>query len=120
MKANFDIKNVFIGVLSAILVIMIIFNRGKLNKDTDMNKIEEENQIFKAQIQALNVINKVNEEKIKTLVLKADSLKTKLSENEKEIKKLIIKRNEIPKTVNNMSANDVASSLSDFIEGASR
>ena len=65
-------------------------------------------------------MNKLNEDKITKLNLKSDSLIGKIIENEKEIKNLIKKRNEIPKSINSLSANDVASSLSDFIEKNSR
>jgi hypothetical protein len=119
MNNKFDIKNIFIFVLSLIIVLILIFH-DNLTKKSDNNLIEQENKLLEAEIDSLKKINKINEEKLIKLNTKADSLILKLNESEKKIKFLIKKRNEIPKTINNLSANDVASSLSDFIESTSR
>jgi hypothetical protein len=123
MNTKFDIKTFFICILSLImipLIVLIILLNDNTIKKSDNNLIEQENKLLEAEIVSLKNINKLNEDKITKLNIKADSLLVKLNENEKKIKILIKKRNEIPKTINNLSANDVASSLSDFIENASR
>lgn len=120
MKIKFDIKNVMIVILSLIVILTILFHRSSVKKIQKNNVFEKENKVLRAQIFYLNKMNKINEEKINKLNFQADSLMIKLSQNELEIKKLIKKRNEIPKSVNDLSANDVASALSDYIERASR
>jgi hypothetical protein len=120
MNTKIDIRNIFIGVLSLIIVLFILFNNISSKKPDDNNLIEQKNKILEAEIISLKNINKLNEDKITKLNLKSDSLIVRIFENEKEIKNLLKKRNEIPKNINNLSANDVASSLSDFIEKTSR
>jgi hypothetical protein len=120
MNTKFDIKNVFIIVLSVVLIFMLIFNRRPKNENSNLKDLEKQNVVLQHQNDSLMSLNQTYDYKISVLNHKADSIENKLIQSEIKIKELNKKKNEIPKIINSMSANDVANSFSDIIANSKR
>lgn len=120
MNTKFDIKNIFIIVLSAVVIFMLIFNRGSKKEFSTPKDLEQKNIALQNQNDSLMSLNQTYDDKISVLNHKADSIENKLIQSEIKIKDLNKKKNEIPKIVNGMSANDVANSFSDIIANSKR
>jgi hypothetical protein len=120
MNTKYDIKNIFIIVLSAVVIIMLIFYRGPKKQISGSKDLEKENILLQRQNDSLMSLNETYGYKISVLKHKSDSIENKLIQSEIKIKELNKKKNEIPKIVNGMSANEVATSLSVIIANSKR
>ena len=116
MEKKFDIKSIII----AILLVVIFFGAFKIRSNEmefrDFNELELENDKIKSINDRLIIENGLLDIRINAINLKIDSTTSLLKKNELELTKLKKRKNEIPKYVSTLSADDVASSLSEFIE----
>ena len=113
-----DKKNVFIIILSMCLIISF-FIGSKLSKDNTKGEIDDlhnKNKVITNRIDSLKLVNTSLNEKLKSIDIELSNKKSELDNAELQIITLKKQLNEISTIVNNMSANNVASELSSFID----
>lgn len=116
MNKKIDIKTILIIVLTLLLVIGVVFHKNKVNNSDSFEKITIENKGLLLKVDSLTKINAELDKNIMVINLKIDSTNKTLKETELELTKLNKRKNEIPRYINSLSANDVSSSLTEFIE----
>lgn len=113
-----DKKNVFIIILSMCLIISFFVGR-KISKNNTKSEIEElhnKNKIITNKVDSLNLANTSLNNKLKLIDSELINKQSELDNAELQIITLKKQLNEISTIVNNMSANNVASELSSFID----
>jgi hypothetical protein len=120
MEKKLDFKYIFILILSAIIIFMLIFYNSPKKEFTVDKELKKQNTLLQHLNDSLMLLNQTYDARITILIYKADSIENKLIQSEKRIKELNKKKNEIPKIVNAMSANDVANTFSDIIAKSKR
>ena len=110
-----DIKDLFIIILSVVLIGFINFTRKKQTQPIT-DSFDKKNAELKIINDSLMSINGKLICDLELINIKIDSLKDKLEDNKTIIKKLNDKKHEIPKYINTLSGDDVASSISNIIE----
>lgn len=113
-----DIKTWFIIILGIALIISFFFGqRNKIDyKKDEITNLREENKKLLKKYDSLNIINNKIDILIVELNKKIDSNTQILSSTNKEIQDLKKKQNEIPRYVNNLSANGVSNAFTDFLD----
>jgi hypothetical protein len=116
MNKKLDIKTIFIIILSAVLILTILFKKNSVIIDNNADKIGAEN---KKLIQKNDSLMKANDKLMIHLTVinsRIDSINSELEKNKIKIKNLNGIKNEIPKYISSLSVDDVANALSDAIE----
>ena len=116
-----DIKSIAIIVLGIALIISFLFGQHN-NVDYQKDDIEELHKQNKANLKAndsLLYANKRIDQEIKDIHDKLASTAIELASTQKELRYLKNRTNEIPKYVGTLSANGIASSLTDYLNSKS-
>lgn len=118
---KFDIKTWFIIILGAALCISIWFGQ-KNNIDDNKDKIEalhKENEGLLKKNDSLNLVNTKIDGLISEINKKIDGNTELLTTTKKQLQDIKKLQNEVPHYVNNLSANGVASSFSNYLTKSS-
>lgn len=112
-----NIKTWVIIILGGMVIISFIFGQNNnINYHEDeINKLKKDNIGLLSKNDSLNLVNHVLDSTITvydTLLAKNDRL---IVNTQEELDRLKKKRDEIPNYVNSLSANGVASNLSDYL-----
>lgn len=112
-----DFKSIAIIVLGIALIISFIFGQHN-NIDTKKDAIEQlhkENEAIKKTNDSLLLANQRIDRDIQDIHNKLAATAVELASAQKQLKDLKNRSHEIPKYVGSLSANGVASSLSDYL-----
>lgn len=118
VKFDIDIKDIFIIVLSLVIVTMIIFRPSKdiSMYEEEINILNQRNKILIDINDSISIENNLLENQISLLEVDVETVNDKLSDNEKEINKLKRNKGEIYKHVNSLDVDGVTSGISDYLK----
>ncbi len=118
VKFDIDIKDIFIIVLSLVIVTMIIFRPSKdiSMYEEEINILNQRNKILIDINDSISIENNLLENQISLLEVDVETVNDKLTNNEKEINKLKRNKGEIYKHVNSLDVDGVTSGISDYLK----
>jgi hypothetical protein len=118
MKTYFDSKTILIIILGMLLVFFIFFKKPPMveTHEMEIKKLQKENKLLKNNNDSLKVANFKLDGEIGIIRAKLTVNEKVLNDTQKQLDKLNKRRNETSIKVNGLSANGVASSLSDYLE----
>jgi len=118
VKFDIDIKDIFIIVLSIVIVTMIIFRPSKdiSMYEEEINILNQRNKILIDINDSISIENNLLENQISLLEVDVETVNDKLTNNEKEINKLKRNKGEIYKHVNSLDVDGVTSGISDYLK----
>ena len=113
-----DFKFIIIIILAIGLIISFFFGqRSQINHHGDkIKELQEQNKSFIRKNDSLILINKQLDVKLLVIAKELDKTNNKIIEAQLQLDKLKNKSNEIHNSVNKLSANDVASGISKYLD----
>lgn len=117
-----DIKSIAIIVLGAALIISFIFgqNNNIDYKKDEIKALHDQNKLLTQANDSLLLANKRIDQQIKDIHCELAKTAVELAKTQKELTDLKHRKNEIPKYVNGLSANDVANSFTNYLDSKSK
>lgn len=118
LNVKIDIQTIFILILSAALVLTIIFRPSKPIEtyENEINDLKNTNKELLLSNDSISTINKKLEEEIKEILFSIDSTQALLKNTENKLKKLEGRRNEVSNIVDNLNSDGITNSLSDYLK----
>ncbi len=113
-----DIKLIFIFILAAALILSFIFRPPKPIETYEdvINVLKEENKQLLLSNDSISKINNQLQIEIDQILFVIDSTKVLLKDKEIKLKELEEKRNAVSNIVNSLHADDVTSTISDYLK----
>jgi len=113
-----DTKIVFILILAAALIASIIFRPAKPIEtyEEEINALKEKNKQLILSNDSIAQLNNNLQIEIDKILVVIDSTKVLLKGTEDKLENLEKKRNEVSNIVNSLHADDVTSTLSDYLK----
>ena len=116
-NTKIDIKLIFIFILSGVLILSFIFRPSKpIETYEDVNGLKEDNKQLLLSNDSISKINGQLQIEIDQILFVIDSTKVLLKDKEIKIKELEEKRNAVSNIVNSLHADDVTSTISDYLK----
>jgi len=113
-----DIKLIFIFILAVALILSFIFRPSKPIETYEdvINGLKEDNKQLLLSNDSISKINDQLQIEIDQILFVIDSTKVLLKDKEIKIKELEEKRNAVSNIVNSLHADDVTSTISDYLK----
>tara|TARA_R110000751_G_scaffold44155_4_gene101254 strand:+ start:345 stop:725 length:381 start_codon:yes stop_codon:yes gene_type:complete len=117
-NTKIDIKLIFIFILSGVLILSFIFRPSKPIETYEdvINGLKEDNKQLLLSNDSISKINGQLQIEIDQILFVIDSTKVLLKDKEIKIKELEEKRNAVSNIVNSLHADDVTSTISDYLK----
>jgi hypothetical protein len=117
-NTKIDIKLIFIFILSGVLILSFIFRPSKPIETYEdvINGLKEDNKQLLLSNDSISKINDQLQIEIDQILFVIDSTKVLLKDKEIKIKELEEKRNAVSNIVNSLHADDVTSTISDYLK----
>jgi len=117
-NTKIDIKLIFIFILSRVLILSFIFRPSKPIETYEdvINGLKEDNKQLLLSNDSISKINDQLQIEIDQILFVIDSTKVLLKDKEIKIKELEEKRNAVSNIVNSLHADDVTSTISDYLK----
>lgn len=113
-----DTKIIFILILAGALIASIIFRPQKPIEtyEDEINTLKEKNKQLILSNDSISHLNNKLQIEIDKILVVIDSTKVLLKGTEDKLENLEKKRNEVSNIVNSLHADDVASTISDYLK----
>jgi chromosome segregation ATPase len=117
VNSKIDIKTLLILILGGVLIFNIVFDDSKEIEyyENEITLLKEENKKLLNNNDSLEVVNNKLAKEIEILLSDIDSTQVKLNKLEGDIKDLKNGKAKVSGYVNNLNADGVARSLSDYL-----
>jgi len=117
-NTKIDIKLIFIFILSGVLILSFIFRPSQPIETYEdvINGLKEDNKQLLLSNDSISKINGQLQIEIDQILFVIDSTKVLLKDKEIKIKELEEKRNAVSNIVNSLHADDVTSTISDYLK----
>ena len=116
-KGKIDIKMIFILVLAVALILAIVFrpSKGIEMYENEIKELHEQNESLLNHNDSLKIVNSKLDEKNKKIIQAIDSTQVELDKTNDRIKDLENGKGKVSGYVNNLNADGVANSLTEYL-----
>ncbi len=116
-KQKIDIKVIFILILAGALILSFIFRPSKSIDDYEdkINQLKHQNDSLLSNNDSLKSANYKLDEEVKKILIDIDKTQVKLDKTNNKIKDLENGKSKVSGYVNNLNADGVAKSLTDYL-----